>query len=574
MAPAWVACVFGLLCARSGLMKADPEWVGTLAALNVLEEVGTVRKPLLAALLLALSLSALGVAVAQVKRPEGTLTVAYHSFAKEVLDPGLGTTGGVIYDGHMFDYLVGAAPSGELTADRGLATDWRMSPDGLTWTIRLRPNVKWHDGQPFTADDVVFTLGQRYLAKDAVCTFCGSLRRVVQEVKALAPLTVEVRLKSPDATFFALLSSRDGDLRMLSKRGYRPKGDGFEQLQPPIGTGPWKFVERTIGDSITYEANPDYWDSRRVPEFARLRILLRPEAATRFAMVRRGEADMATIDPGQPRAAKAAGLRLLGPKSVQLPLLAFHASFDPQFLTTKLEFRKALTLAIDMDAIMKRIYAGAEEFVTRANNTASWSPIALGYDAALKPYPYDPEEARRLLTRVGYDGRPLKVWSFASGIMSEAPEVLELVAGFWEAVGVKVELTPIEFAAFRPRYVSEPHKFEAGYAGHIAVDGPFPRPTMLSNLVVAFASHKAGGILQEFHDLALMDAELEKFGKILDLKELDTVLRELNRRMYAEYSTYPLVYRDLIFAVGPRVVGWSPANYGVAWYFETVTRAK
>jgi peptide/nickel transport system substrate-binding protein len=540
----------------------------------ILREEIAVRTPLLIALVLSLLSSAMGIGDAQVKPPEGTLTVGYHSFAKEILDPGLGTTTGVMYDGHMFDYLIGAAPNGELTADRGLATDWRMSTDGSTWTIRLRPKVQWHDGRPFTADDVVFTLGQRYLAKDAVCTFCGSLKRAVQEVKALDPLTVEIRLKHPDITFFALLSSRDGDLRMLPKHGYRPKGDGFEQLQPPIGTGPWKFVERTIGDSITYAANLEYWDAQRLPTFARLRVLLRPEAATRLAMVRSGEADMATIDPGQARAAKAAGLRLLGPKSVQLPLLAFHVSFDPQFLTNRMEFRKTLALAIDMDAIMKRIYVGAEEFVTRANNTASWSPIALGYDPTLQPYPYDPQEARRLLKAVGYDGRPLKVWSFPAGIMSEAPEVLELVAGFWEAIGIKVELTPIEFAAFRPRYVSEPHKFEGGYAGHIAIDGPFPRPTMISNLVVAFASHRAGGILQEFHDLALLDAQLDKFAKILDLKDLDAALRELNRRMYAEYSTYPLVYRDLIFAAGPRVAGWSPANYGVAWYFETVKRAE
>ena len=75
-----------------------------------------------------------------------------------------------MYHGHLFDYLIGTAPNGELAADRGLATSWTMSDGGQTWTLKLRPNVKWHDGKPFTADDVVFTFMERYQAKDAVCT--------------------------------------------------------------------------------------------------------------------------------------------------------------------------------------------------------------------------------------------------------------------------------------------------------------------------------------------------------------------------------------------------------------------
>jgi len=271
----------------------------------------------------ALVSGALGLAAAQTgpapKPPEGTLTVAYHTFFRETIDPGQHATLGVPYYGHMFDYLIGTAPDGQLSAGRGLATSW-SSPDGLNWTLKLRPNVRWHDGKPFTADDVVFTLGERYQAKDATCAFCGSVRRLVQEVKAPDPLTVQIRLKKADITFFALLSSRDGDLMMLPRHGYRPKADGFEQIEPPIGTGPWKFAERKIGDSITFDANRSYWDPTRVPEFARLRVVLRPEAASRLASLRAGEVDMASVDPAQVRQAKSAGLKLMGPKVVSLPV--------------------------------------------------------------------------------------------------------------------------------------------------------------------------------------------------------------------------------------------------------------
>ena len=246
--------------------------------------------------------------------PEGRLTVAITSFQSENLDPALGLTTDRYYQGHGYEFLVGTAPSGALEPPRGLATSWQGTPDAKTFTLKLRKGVKWHDGKDFTADDVVFSFDERYKAEDTICTFCSAVKRNVERVEAPDSHSVIFHLKNPDVSFSGVLSSRDGDLAVLPRHNFRKTADGkgYEMVGDPIGTGPWQFVEWTRGESITFRANTDYWDQDRVPEFAELVVLKRPEASTRLAMVRTGEADMAFIDTGQAREARAADLNTMG----------------------------------------------------------------------------------------------------------------------------------------------------------------------------------------------------------------------------------------------------------------------
>jgi peptide/nickel transport system substrate-binding protein len=516
----------------------------------------------LVALLLVLPLADAGA-----QAPGGTLTIVVNHFGKEVLDRGHTGTQDLQYNGHPYEALVGTARNGELTADRGLAESWRMSPDARSMTVRLRKNVRWHDGKPFTADDVVFSLMERYRAKETSCTFCGLLRRTVKSVKAVDPHTVQIELTEPDLTFPALLSSRDGDLAMLARHNFRPKDDGWELVGPPIGTGPWKFVEFKRGVEIRYEANADYWDRARVPEFATLRVVPRPDPASRLAMVKAGEADMAQIDAAQAPDAKAAGLRLSGVKGATISVLTFLGCWQKEMLCNRTEFRKAMVLAIDMKSIVKRVFPDG---TGTQIPTAIWTEVALGYDPTLALYPYDPAEARRILQQIRYDGKPVKLWSAPLAHSPETPEIMELVQGYLAAAGFKTELTPIEFGAFRPRYARSPQTFETTYAAHLHVNVPFARPWVMENLSVSWISQAAGGLIQGYWDLARIDAEFRRLRQIGDLKTLADELRRLNRETYAEYPFYPIAARNTTFAVGPRVADWSPGDYGVAWHIETV----
>ena len=505
---------------------------------------------------------------------KGTLTVAITSFQSENLDPALGLTTDRYYQGHSYEYVVGAAESGQLAPERGLATSWTASPDARVYTFKLRPNVRWHDGKPFTADDVVFSFRERYKAKDTICTFCSAIKTNVADVKAVDPHTVEFQLKNPDVTFLGVLSSRDGDLAVLPRHNFqaKPDGSGYRMVGNPVGTGPWKFKNWTQGESITFTANTDYWDKSRIPEFSELTVVKRPEAATRLAMVRRGEADMAFIDAGQAREATAAGLKVMGIEGASLTVLSLGGCDKKEMLCSNRDFRKAMFQAIDMDAIVKRLFP---ERTGVPFPTSVFLPIALGYSAELKPYPYDPEESKRILQRIKYDRRPVKLWEVVLSNSPETPEILQLIAGYFNAVGLKTEITPIEQARFyKDTVMQEPQRWDPAYAAHVHVNVPFPRPFVMQNIRVSFISRKGGGVLAYYPEYEYADAEYVRLLQITSLKELDQELRKFNKATHEAYGFYPVVARSLAFAVNPKIGSWGPGKYGLAWHLETLKPAR
>ncbi|WP_207537823.1 ABC transporter substrate-binding protein [Sabulicella rubraurantiaca] len=518
----------------------------------------------LAALALAL---AAGPAAAQ---PRGDLRVVVGNFGREMLDPALTTTQDLQYAGHIHDPLIAGDARGQLSSERGLAESWELSPDATTLTLRLRREVVWHDGRPFTSDDVVFTLGERLVAQDATCTFCRFLRSGIDRVEAPDAHTVTIRLKFADPTFPSILSSRDGDIRVLARHNYRRTDTGYELIGNPVGTGPWRFESFERGVAMRLAANTAYWDQGRMPQFATLRILPRAQPSTRLAMVRSGEADMAFIDPRQSADARRAGLRLHMLEGATINLLSFMGCWQPEMLCHRQELREAIAHAIDVNTIVARYYP---EGSGRRVASSVWTEAALGFDPGLTPYRYDPRRARELLQSIGYDGRPVKIWVVPTNSNPEAPEIMQLVEGYLRAAGFRTEATSMEFGAFRPRYANDPQNFETRYAAHLYIDSPAARPTVIPNLSVSYISRQAGGIIQAYWNPERMDADFARLRGMTDLRELDEALREVNRRTYAEYAFVPVAARAVVAAVGPRVSGWSPGNFGIAWNLETVGRA-
>ena len=500
--------------------------------------------------------------------PEGTLTVVVPNFGREMLDLGKTSTQDLQYTGHTNEPLIGTAPDGQLAAERGLAQSWTMADDARHFTIILRQGVKWHDGKPFTADDVVFSLGERYVAKDAICTFCRLLQ-AVDSVTAKDEHTVEIVLKEPDPSFLAVLSARDGDIRMLPRHNFKAVEGGFEMVGDPVGTGPWKFEAFNRGVDMVLKANTDYWDASRIPDFDTMRLIPRSQASTRLSMVRAGEADMAFVDPRQVIDARAANLQVLTNRGSSKGGLSFYGCWQEQMLCHQQAFREALVRAIDMDAIVKSIYPeGTGERLT----TVYWTEGSLGFDPNLKPYEYDPKRAAELLRQIGYKGTPVKLWSVRTNAMPEAPEIMELVDGYLRASGFKTEVTPMEFGAFRPRYASNPQRWETNYAAHLYLDAGAPRPTVMPALRVGVISQKIGGLIQGYWNLPKIDAQWEKLIKLTSLQELDAGLKELNHELYEEFNSYPVALRYEVAVAGPRVKSWSPSAFGLAWHLETVKK--
>src|SRR5919201_2185100 len=244
------------------------------------------------ALLLVMAASILGVAqkLGAQARPAGEMMIALHvTLAPAWFDPAETpaqiTPFALLFALH--DALVRPMPGERM--GNSLAESWTESPDGLVYTFKLRPGLRFHNGDPCTTEDVKFSF-ERYRGTGA-----QELHANVKAVEIVDPLTVRFHLQEPwpdFMTFYGTTATAAGIV--VPKRYLEQVGeDGFKQH--PIGLGPYKFVSHTPGVEVTLEAYEGYW--RTVPHIKRLIMKGVPEGTTRLAMLKKGEADIAfTVD--------------------------------------------------------------------------------------------------------------------------------------------------------------------------------------------------------------------------------------------------------------------------------------
>jgi peptide/nickel transport system substrate-binding protein len=486
-------------------------------------------------------------------KPAGTVTVAYHDFEREVLDPTLSNTNRP-YHGAMFDKLIGNTPKGEYTASLGVLDKWEADADAKGFTLTLKKGIKWHDGVEMTSADLKFTF--EYAARPASnCVTCGFLKANLDRVEIVDRYTAKVFIKIPNALFPILLGHIEGDLAVLPKHHFDKVGEAGMAVTP-LGSGPWKFVGRKIGEYIEFEANSDYWNPQRIPGFARLRIVLASDPSVRTTMLREGSADLAPLNPEDVERMRQQGFKIMGPQYIGYPMVMLYRSADPAFLTNKLEFRKALTLAVDMDAVVKAFYP--PEVATRATGAPLFSPITAGYDASIPGYPYNPEEAKKLLQQIGYKGEEIKFWSFYFTGNPEQLQINEVIASYWRKAGINVNLTPIDSGAFFGKLRTSPQAIDPPAA--VGVQVPLGRPSLLQNFLVFMVDQKDGGTIAAYWNPAKILATYKRLTAIADPAARDQTLRQLQRELYDEYWAIPIVWRNQPWAVGRRVGAWQPSN--------------
>jgi peptide/nickel transport system substrate-binding protein len=254
------------------------------------------RNLALAAILgVAMSVGGAGSALTQAKpegaqvKPEGEMRFAvYVTIAPAWLDPGETGPGNLTPFWMMYalhDALVKPMPGNHMAPS--LAESWSESPDKLVYEFKLRHGVKFHNGDPFTADDVKFSFER---AKGV------QLKEKVKEVVVIDPQTVRFVLHAPWPDFMTVYGTLWSAAGWITPKQYFEKvgADGFKKH--PIGLGPYKFVSMKPGIELVMEANEDYW--RKVPSVKRLVYISVPEATTRLAMLKRGEVDLAYLLDG------------------------------------------------------------------------------------------------------------------------------------------------------------------------------------------------------------------------------------------------------------------------------------
>jgi len=331
--------------------------------------------------------------------------------------------------------LLQQIPSGELAP--GLATSWKVSPDGKVIEFALRKGVKFHNGDPLTVKDIIFSFDR---AREKNNTQKARLR-LVEKIEVIDDYHFKIHFKAPDVTFLPL----QGNPMIVSKSYYDKVGeDNFKK--EPVGTGPYKVVNYVPGEYIDIERFADYWGEK--PPAEKVRFLFISEDMTRVSKLKAGEVDFIASVPytAVPDLENTKGLKLVRSAGGHpTPLIQF-ATGNPKVPWHDQRVRLALAKAINYDAIIKNILFDIPQ------RYAVLAPYEIGYDPDLKPYSYDPKKAKELLAEAGYPkGFDLKFYYLMTGRAPMIRETVEAIGAYFGEIGVRTELIGEDAAAFNAR---------------------------------------------------------------------------------------------------------------------------
>jgi peptide/nickel transport system substrate-binding protein len=467
----------------------------------------------------------LGFAAAETK-PEGEMRFAlYVTIAPAWLDPGETGPGNLtpfwmLYALH--DALVKPMPGNHMAPS--LAETWTESPDKLVYEFKLRKGIKFHNGDPFTAEDVKFSFER---AKGA------QLKEKVKEVVVVDPHTVRFILYEPWPDLMTLYGTLWSAAGWITPRKYFETvgADGFKKH--PIGLGPYKFVSMKPGIELVMEANEEYW--RKVPSVKRLVYISVPEATTRLAMLKRGEVDVAYLLDGQlgESIKDDAQIKLAFSGGIGTHHLDFFDMWDPKSPWADQRVRKAASLAIDRNALSEVETLGASK--PTGNVVLRSFEFALPIEAD----PYDPVQAKKLLAEAGYPN------GFDGGDLTPIPPYSaagEITANYLGAVGISMKLRTMERAAFFSAFQGK--KLKGVCFCTIAIYGN--ASTRIAENVPSSGAFAYGGWpdIDELYQKQLTETDRAK---------REEMLHEIQKMLHARTRFAPIYDYFWPSGVGPRV---------------------
>jgi len=338
---------------------------------------------------------------------------------------------------NLFDYLVFRNADGEI--EPSLAVSWAPVAEDA-WRFDLRQGVLWHDGEPFTGEDVKFTLER--VASDNTLLAYDSYR-MIREVDVVSPHTIIIHTHGPDP----LLLNRIGRLSsgIVPKHVIEAVGwEGFNEN--PIGTGPYKFVEWRRDDRVILEAFEGHWRGR--PAFDRFVHRTIPETSTRVAELMSGGVHVATNVPEQDISRINASGRATAELQPTTRVMMLIMNTNSEALTGDPRIREAIELAIDNQLLVDAVMGGlGVPTLARVSPGIGGSPLELW-----NTYTYDPQRAIELIREAGYEPGELTIK--IEGPAGRYPldvEIAEVISIMLEEIGLKTEIEVLEWSAFQNR---------------------------------------------------------------------------------------------------------------------------
>ena len=462
--------------------------------------------------------------------PQGEFRVAL-PWTPENLDPTMNLSSIRAAVGvSMFDSLVGRDAENRLVPQ--LAESWKLL-DATTWQFTLRKGVIFHDGEPFNAEAVRFTI-RRVLDPEQKSPNRANIAEIAR-VDALDDSTINIVTRQP----YAPLLSRLIDFPILPPKYTAEKGNQVFALRP-VGTGPFKFVELIKDDRLVLEAFDRHW--RGAPKVRRIVFKPIPEPFTRAAALRNNEVDLVTTLP--PNLARelerAAGIKVQRVPSTWIIYLGLNAFRKP---LSDLRVRQALNYATDVDAIIKNVLDGNGRKVE-----GPLTPQMFGYDASVKGYGHDPARARQLLTEAGYPDGLDVVLDAPAGRYQGDKEIAEALGGQWQKAGFRPKVQVAEWGAYFKRYLGK--QFQDAYL--LGLGGPMQDADELYNLV----SSKGRGL---YYKNEKIDQVFDLGRSTMDPGKRRRVYTDLARAMVEDATWVFLMQQVDIYGSRERLA-WAPRS--------------
>jgi len=460
--------------------------------------------------------------------PAGELVYAMHvtlspSWFDPAETPAQITPFGILYALH--DAVVRPLPGERMGS--ALAESWSESPDGLTYEFKLRPGLKFHNGDPCTAEDVVFSF-TRYKGVGA-----AEFKAKVKNIEVVDARTVRFHMHQPWPDFMTFYGTTATAAGIVVPKKYLEQvgEDGFKKH--PIGMGPYKFVSHTPGIELVLEANEAYW--RHPPYIKRIIMKGVPEGTTRLAMLKRGEADIAFALEGEvaEEVKRDPKLTLVDTRHASIQWLDFAEQWDPKSPWHDKRVRLAANYAIDRQAINEAACLGF------CPPTAVIIPRVMDFALQTEPLPYDPQKAKQLLKEAGYPN------GFDAGELAPVPPFYvmgESVVNYLNAVGIRVKMRTMERAAFYTAWKEKKLPglsiVGAGASGNAA--------TRVEAFIYSKGTYAYGG----YPDI---DALFQQQAVERDKAKREALLQRIQQLTMERVMYAPIMDFRALVGVGPRV---------------------
>ncbi|HAX61574.1 MAG TPA: peptide-binding protein [Elusimicrobia bacterium] len=457
-------------------------------------------------------------------------------------------------NGLVFNGLVKYDKNINIVGD--LAESWTVSDDGKIIIFNLRKNVRWHDGVPFTAEDVEFTYQK--LIDPKVKTPYSSDFELVKKFEIINPHKIKITYKEPFSP--GLISWGMG---IIPKHIFQ-NGDfnTHPANRKPIGTGPYKFVEWKTDEKIVLVANPDYFEGH--PKISKYIYRIIPDQSVQFLELRNETIDTMALTPDQYNAYQNffKNYNKFRYPSFGYAYLGYNL-LNPLFKEKKI--RQAIAHSINKKEIIDGILLGLGVPATGPYPPTSWA-----YNPDVKDYEYNPEKAKKIFNELG--------WKEDNGILTKNGEkfeftiitnqgnksravAAELIQSHLKKVGIKVNIRILEWSTFIHQYIDK-KRFDAVILGWSLSRDPDQYPLWHSS------QQKEGQYNFVSYENKEVDKLLEEGRRVFPEKERQKIYRKIHK-ILAEDQPYTFLYvADALPVIHKRFIGPEVAPLGLGWNFR------